>query len=56
MTVIQGDFNAKSNNWCKADVTFLDGSKIDTITSSSDLNELIQEPDHILICRVPALT
>ena len=38
MTVVLGDFNAKSNNWCKADVTSLEGSKIDTITSSYGLN------------------
>ena len=48
MTVALGDFNAKSNNWCKADVTSLEGSKIDTITSSYGLNQLIQEPTHIL--------
>ena len=48
MTVVLGDFNAKSSNWCKADVTSLGGSKIDTITSSYGLNQLIQEPTHIL--------
>ena len=48
MTVVLGDFNAKSSNWCKADVTSLEGSKIDTITSSYGLNQLIQEPTHIL--------
>ena len=26
MTVVLGDFNAKSNNWCKADITSLEGS------------------------------
>ena len=48
VTVVLGDFNEKSNNWCKADITFLVGSKIDTITSSYGLNQLIQEPAHIL--------
>ena len=48
MTVVLGGFNAKYNNWCKADVTSLEGSKIDTITSSYGLNQLIQEPTHIL--------
>ena len=48
MTVVLGDFNAKSNNWCKADVTSLEESKIDFITSSYGLNQLIQEPTHIL--------
>ena len=41
MTVVLGDFNAKSNNWCKADITSLESSKIDTITSSYGLNQLI---------------
>ena len=47
-TVVLGDFNAKSNNWCKTCVTSLEGSKIDTITSSCGLNQLIQEPTYIL--------
>ena len=34
MAVALGDFNAKSNNWCKADTTSLEGPKIDTITSN----------------------
>ena len=48
MTVVLGDFNAKSNNWCKADITSLEGSKIDTITSIYGLSQLIQKPTHIL--------
>ena len=48
MTVVLGDFNAKSNNWCKADITSLEVSKIDTIASSYGLNQLIQEPTQIL--------
>ena len=48
MTVAIGHFNAKSNNWCKADVTSLEGSKIDNITGSYGLSQLIQEPTHIL--------
>ena len=48
MTVNLGDFNATSNNWCKANIASLEDSKIDTITSSYGLNQLIQEPTHIL--------
>ena len=48
MTIALGDFNAKSNNLCKADTTSLEGSKINTIASSYGLNQLIQEPTHIL--------
>ena len=38
MTVVLGDFNAKSNNWCKVDSTSLESSMIDTIASSYGLN------------------
>ena len=48
MTIVLGDFNAKSKNWCKADITSLEGSMIDTIVSSYGLNQLTQEPTHIL--------
>ena len=34
-------------NWCKSDITSLEGSKIDTIANSYGLNQLIQEPTHI---------
>ena len=47
MTIVQGDFNAKSNSWCKSDTTSLEGSKIDTIANSYGLNQLIQETTHI---------
>ena len=48
MTVVLGDFNAKSNNWCKADITSLEGSKMGTIARSYGLNQLIWKPTHIL--------
>ena len=48
MTVVLGYINAKPDNWCKADITSLEGSEIDTIASSYGLNQLIQEPTHIL--------
>ena len=50
MTVVLGDFNAKSNNWCKADITCLKDSMIGTIASSYCLNQLIQEPTHMQVC------
>ena len=34
VTVVVGDCYAKSNNWCKADITSPEGSKFDTIKSS----------------------
>ena len=48
MNIVLGDFNARSNNWCKADITSLQGSKIDTIANSYGFNQLIQEPTDIL--------
>ena len=48
MTIVLGEFNATSNNWCKSDITSLEGSKIDTIANSYGLNQLIQETTHIL--------
>ena len=48
MTVVLGDFNAKCSNWWQADITSLEGFMIDTIASSYGLNQLIQEPFHIL--------
>ena len=50
MTVVQvlRDCNAKSKNWCKADITSLEVSMVDTVASSYGLNQLLQEPTHIL--------
>ena len=48
MTVVLGDYNAKSNNWCKADITSLEGSKMGTIARSYGLIQLIWKPTHIL--------
>ena len=57
MTYVLGGFNAKSSNCCTADVTSLEGSKIDTITRSYGLNQLNQEPQlTYLILRLLALT
>ena len=47
MIVVLGDFNAKSNNWSKADITSLEGSIINAMVSSYGSNQLIQEPTHI---------
>ena len=48
MTIVLGDFNAKSNNWCKAYTTSPEGSKVDIVANSCGLNRLIQEPTHML--------
>ena len=41
MTVVLGNFNAKCNNWCKADITSLEDSMMNTIASSFSLNQPI---------------
>ena len=48
MISISGDFNAKSNDWCKNDTTSHEGSMIDAVTSNYELHQLIQEPTHTL--------
>ena len=47
MIVVLDEFNAKSNNLCKADITSFEGSMIDIIASSYCLNQLIQEATNI---------
>ena len=48
MVSVFSDFNASSNNWCKNDATSHKGSIIDAVTSNYGLQQLIQEPTHIL--------
>ena len=46
LTVALGDFNVKSNLWCKSVKTSYEGSKIEGITSQFGLQRLINEPTH----------
>ena len=46
LTVVLGDFNVKSNLWCKGDKTSYEGSKSEGITSQFGLQQLIDEPTH----------
>ena len=48
LILILGDFNAKSNSWCEDDHDSLEGTKIETVTSSFGLTQLISDPTHIL--------
>ena len=48
MTAVLGDFNANSNLWFKGDKTTHEGSKIDGITSTFGLQQIINEPTHII--------
>ena len=48
LTVILGDFNAKSSLWYNNDITTYEGSKIDGVTSQFGLQQIIKEPTHII--------
>ena len=48
LTVILGDFNAKSSLWCNNDITTYEGSKIDGVTSQFGLHQIIKEPTHFI--------
>ena len=48
LTVILGDFNAKSNLWSKGNKATYEDSKIDGITSTFGLQQIINEPIHII--------
>ena len=48
LTVVLGDFTIKSNLWFKGDKTSYEGSKIDAIASQFGLQQLINEPTHLV--------
>ena len=47
-TVILGDFNAKSSTWWSNDVTNLNGTLIDSLTTTHGFKQLISDATHIL--------
>ena len=48
LTVMIGDFNAKSKDWCSSDITSFEGSELDLLTSQFGLSQIIKESTHIL--------
>ena len=48
LTIVIGDFNAKSNKWSEGDRSTIEGSKLDFLTSRFGLSQKIKEPTHIL--------
>ena len=48
ISIIMGDLNARSSNWCKYDTSNNEGVQTDSITSTHGLEQLISEPTHIL--------
>ena len=48
LTVLIGNFNGKSKQWCTINQTSLEGSLIEFLSSQFGLLQIIQEPTHIL--------
>ena len=46
LSVITGDFNARSSSWWSKDIVTTEGSKL-SLTSSNGFPQLINEPTHI---------
>ena len=48
LTVVLGDFNAKTSLWYNNDITTYEGSKIDGVTSQFGLQQIIKEPTRFI--------
>ena len=48
VSIIIGDFNARSNNWCSSDKTTYEGKKLESMTSKCEFKQVISDPTHIL--------
>ena len=48
ISMIMNDFNARSSNWCKYDMSNNEGVQVDFVTSTHGLEQLIYETTHIL--------
>ena len=48
LTVMIGDFNAKSSSWYLNDVTSFEVSQIEFLASQFAMSQVINEPTHIL--------
>ena len=48
LTVMIGDFDAKSSNWYLNDITSFEGSQIEFLASQFAMSQVINEPTHIL--------
>ena len=48
LTVMIGDFNAKSEDWCSVDTTSSECSELDFLTSQFGLSQIIKNPTHII--------
>ena len=48
VSIIIGDFNARSNNWCSSTKTTYESKKPESLTSQCGFKRLIRDPNHIL--------
>ena len=48
VSIIIGDFNARSKNWCSSDKTTYEGKKLESLTSKCGFEQVITDPTHIL--------
>ena len=48
VSMIIGDFNARSNNWCSSDKTTYEGKNLESLTSQCGFKQVISDPIHIL--------
>ena len=47
LSVITGDFNARSSSWWSSDINSTEGLKLSSVSSSFGFSQLINEPTHI---------
>ena len=47
LSVITGDFNARSSSWWPEDIYTIEELKLFSLTSSNEFSQLINEPTHI---------
>ena len=48
VSIIIGEFNARSNNWCSSDKTTYKCKKPESLTSQCGLKQVISDQSHIL--------
>ena len=51
-TVVLGDFNARSLTWWSNDITNLNGTLIDLLTTTHGFKQLISDANHILLTSI----
>ena len=48
VSIIIGDFKARSSNWCSSDKTTYEGKKLESLASQCGFKHVISDPTHIL--------